>query len=843
MLVFCCHFTVLSSRKHFVVHVTCSTSLYLVADDIDAEISSLVDSTVSLSNILDIRIEARSDHVDSVGSSDVGSGNEHRGSASSLISGATSHDMVTSSSSNDMSYFDSTGNSAISGSRSGDSRDSLGSGTLMYPSRSTDSFDTDSYPSINLNTSFPSKSPTAMQQQMAHKNAFLGQQQQQADSAMNLRFLQQQVQHQAQMAGQHQRGRQQMHGNSTVGDNNCGMLHTSSAHFALASEDAALFRDFKNAFESKNVASAVAALRRIYPKQSKLFRIPELLVDVIPTFTNPLTVNSVGYAHTVFLLKCTQWCFGLKVKRKGESVDSFKYNMNKNIACWLMQVLYDKLQGFEITTEMKQVCVDTICVMLDNVCELDFALEIMQHMGVNKPVQILMPYLQLWQNSDLQFLVLRANVFAAKVRAFGGEDVPLQQSQAVIHNSNSQQQNNYQHRQQHQQLQPMDRNGQSRFVQQQPVPPAFPQLKTPRVCDGLAPPVEVPGLSTSVPGADTIDMGFLLHILGGGVGAAMGATTIDRLVAMILAAPRGLLGSKIPYIYFKIFNEKLDLRGRKLTDVLLSSERVGVFTSPAGSSDRLFKATYPSQTDHDRGQGQTFISPDGTNPPSNSYFYHNAPTNRVPEHQQQQYQQQQQLRSHSAHNNNGYDGIHSNNYNSISGGRDFGYDLQQVPSLRVGQSNDNYSDDHGGDIGTNFQGGFSSSSSGIPHANSGRIRLHHEQPSPPFPPHSLSSPFHDAMLHHPSQRDDVYHLTNKHMNPNFDTGPHINPTNMNMGMGVGVDIQSLQNSSLQHRHFPPGLHAGSDYSPNSHPHPNPDPTTAGTYDVFGGDLLRGNVSF
>lgn len=505
--------------------------MYLVANDPDVNAMDLIDGSVNLSDILKV-----GNPVNSADEED----------CNMLSSGSTSIEMpYGDSSSADISIFPS---------RSGDSEFSMQSVPPKPP------------------VSYPFSPMTS------HKHADHSDSLSIRNPPQNVNMGQQQQQHQPGFVGQ-QRSNPPING--VPGH---GQSPGISSLAALASEDASLFRDFKSAFDSKNVGSAVAALRRIYPKQNKQFRIPELLSDTIPSFSNPLSSGSLGYLYSVFLLKCAQWCFGLKVKRKGESVDSFKYNMNKMIANWLMQALYEKMQGCTITPELKHVCVDVLCLMMDNVCELDFALEIMQHLEIANCLQILTPYLQMWQNSDVRFLALRANVFAAKVGSIGGESRynsnlknPLDANTGPAYSTAGLAIGS---------RQAVDQNANGRFVPQaqQATMPSFDRNSSDAAGDSLPAHPQPRGI-------EAIDMSLLLRFLGGASVDIGRATIDDRLVAMVVAAPEGLLGSKIPYMYFQIFNERLDLRGRKLTDVLIASEIVFVCAPPVGSSDRLFKAT------------------------------------------------------------------------------------------------------------------------------------------------------------------------------------------------------------------------------------------------------------
>lgn len=408
----------------------------------------------------------------------------------------------------------------------------------------------------------------------------------------------------------------------------------------MSHEDAGLFFEFKRAFESRNVGNAVAVLRRIYPKQSKNLRIPEIASACIPAF-NTVQVGSIGHAYVIFILHSIQWCFGLKNKRKGESVDSFKYNMNKNIACWLLNVLHQKLENLVIPVDIKKSAEDIVCHLLNNVCELEFSLEILQLLQIENVHAYLAPFVLLWMQSNVPAMAARAETFSLKYGYAVAGLIPghhgyaHQQKYAPQNAYNPMTVANQTYGQQQQQLHYMQQPQLQRVAYVQPgyrrvgqpvVPMQVPQMQSRpvnantnnpyqkqlqmvqqyrypgeqryaaqvpqervsysvgqqhNVSNGTAYPQSTPtvpshnvnqAVHSDHPSADKnpVNIDALIVLLGGDVATAMTAPTQDKVLAMVLASPSGLLRSRVSELFWDIFGEYLDLEGNALMEALLS---------------------------------------------------------------------------------------------------------------------------------------------------------------------------------------------------------------------------------------------------------------------------------
>ena len=104
----------------------------------------------------------------------------------------------------------------------------------------------------------------------------------------------------------------------------------------LLLEQRSLHDELVSAIYMNNVKAAVATLRKMYTRQSRSFRIPALLSLIMPDTAAMLEDKQFDLFHVSvkFSLDCIQWCFGIQ---RGESVESFKYKMNKNIARWVLK--------------------------------------------------------------------------------------------------------------------------------------------------------------------------------------------------------------------------------------------------------------------------------------------------------------------------------------------------------------------------------------------------------------------------------------------------------------------------------------------------------------------------
>lgn len=338
---------------------------------------------------------------------------------------------------------------------------------------------------------------------------------------------------------------------------------------SMSPDDLSLFHEFKSAFDSRNVRNAVSVLRRIYPKQSRYLRIPDLLNETVPSFA-PLVPGSVGHIYGLFLLHCVQWSFGLRNKRKGESVDSFKYNMNKNISCWLLNVLHQRLENMEVFPEMRKSAIDIVCHMLDNVCELEFANEVLTRVGAENIPDILGPFVELWQHSDVPALIVRANTFAMKegypvtanpmelsmlqgMAGYGGPSgTSKRHMMGMIAGLN------------------IIDDTQEVPIKMPQGPPGMSSLN-PRASTFQTGGSLAAAMRTATASADMIvDMNVLTQILSR-IGGAQHATVEDRLLAMVAASKHGILSTRIPSLYLELFDEPVDTKTVSIKDTLIGT--------------------------------------------------------------------------------------------------------------------------------------------------------------------------------------------------------------------------------------------------------------------------------
>lgn len=162
-----------------------------------------------------------------------------------------------------------------------------------------------------------------------------------------------------------------------------------------------------------NVKTTVSGLRKIYTKQNKNFRIPNILGIVIPdvfrTTTDPSLANQELITKCVcFLLECIQWCFGIQ---KGENIESFKYKMNKNIAKWLLKECAKKAFQSNQSAAIISSTTSIAYQILNITIELDFALELLNAMNVPNPGAKLNPYVTAWRASTNVGVVSLVNDF------------------------------------------------------------------------------------------------------------------------------------------------------------------------------------------------------------------------------------------------------------------------------------------------------------------------------------------------------------------------------------------------------------------------------------------------
>ena len=145
-------------------------------------------------------------------------------------------------------------------------------------------------------------------------------------------------------------------------------------------EEAALHAELFNAFQARNTRVTVAVLRKIYTKQTRGFRIPDLLREIFPLLgENGILTNPNASAYILFTLSCVQWCLGMP---NGEKPDSYKYKMNKNIARWLLKELQRKGLPSILPNDVAHAAYSVIAHILENNMEPDFAQELALILGV-----------------------------------------------------------------------------------------------------------------------------------------------------------------------------------------------------------------------------------------------------------------------------------------------------------------------------------------------------------------------------------------------------------------------------------------------------------------------------
>lgn len=299
-------------------------------------------------------------------------------------------------------------------------------------------------------------------------------------------------------------------------------------------DEAVMYRDLEVSLKICNVRLAVSTLRKIYTRQSRLFKIPEILNELM----HARLLSSVNREHSdkaiiLFILSCIQWCFGIQ---NGEHVDSFKYKMNKNIASWLLQSISHMHHfGSPASSEIVNSAQAVVRHILESVAELDFCLEILQTFAIENAHEILRSYVTFWINSDNP-------VLSAKSREF-----------AIMHGH--------------------------------PTTPTSSEVNmssVPTALDGAAANIVVSagvgiqqnGHTCVAGGVKTLERMSAEQLIA----LPLSKLTPDqKLFVLVARAPEGLLGARIPSLYRETFGERLRLQGRKLKDVILSKFVLFVF--------------------------------------------------------------------------------------------------------------------------------------------------------------------------------------------------------------------------------------------------------------------------
>ena len=314
-------------------------------------------------------------------------------------------------------------------------------------------------------------------------------------------------------------------------------------------EEAAMFRDLEVSLNTCNVRLAVSTLRKIYTRQSRQFKIPEILNELmLARKVSSFRKDSSDKMTILFVLSCIQWCFGIQ---KGEHVDSFKYKMNKNIGCWLLKSISHLHHfGSPVSPEIVHSSQAVVCHILESVAELDFCLEILHTFAVENYHEILKNFVLFWINSDNPVLSSKSLEFAVM------NGFPT--TQKSMHNQNGQ--NDY--------STDTTRSSISSFV----------------IGNGNGNGSEIS--SNMAYNVGNMNTGIQQN---GNMCVAGGVKTLEKLSAeqlialplskltpdqklfvLVTRAPEGLLGARIPSLYRETFGERLRLQGRKLKDVVLS---------------------------------------------------------------------------------------------------------------------------------------------------------------------------------------------------------------------------------------------------------------------------------
>eukprot|EP01041_Mallomonas_annulata_P006891 gene6891-13969_t len=185
----------------------------------------------------------------------------------------------------------------------------------------------------------------------------------------------------------------------------------SSANDVLESithEQAGLFQALSMAFTTRNIKAAVSTLRQVYTKQCRRFRIPNLLSIIIPETVYPFPNNDVkaGLSGIVFTLNCIQWSF---TGKRIDSVDSFKYKMNKNIARWLLKEQQRKYIPPQLTQDVVNLCISVSQFVYQSTAELDFGMEILLSHNIANPKVILSSASNQIESHGVSFSLMGSN--------------------------------------------------------------------------------------------------------------------------------------------------------------------------------------------------------------------------------------------------------------------------------------------------------------------------------------------------------------------------------------------------------------------------------------------------
>lgn len=149
----------------------------------------------------------------------------------------------------------------------------------------------------------------------------------------------------------------------------------------ISHEQFCLYQSLSLAFNSRNVMSAVSALRHMYIKQSGKYRIPNMLLLVMSEMTTitcnadtSLQADASSIALLSFTLRCVQWCF---CGKRTDASNSFKYKMNRNIARWLMKAQERRGISQSIPRDVTSLAMTVAQSLIQSQVEMDFGVEIL----------------------------------------------------------------------------------------------------------------------------------------------------------------------------------------------------------------------------------------------------------------------------------------------------------------------------------------------------------------------------------------------------------------------------------------------------------------------------------
>eukprot|EP01041_Mallomonas_annulata_P012049 gene12049-25246_t len=295
----------------------------------------------------------------------------------------------------------------------------------------------------------------------------------------------------------------------------------------LSYEQRIMQEQLATCFRQKNFQQAVSTLRKIYTKQSRVFKIPVILASIMPVLPTDTPFSQYAQSNVIFTLNCIQWSIGAQ---KNCNAESFKYKMNKKISYWLLKEQIKKGIPTYYIPEIGSVGITVVQSVLKQVMELDLGLEILQACKVTNPLEVLLPFIRAWSMNIDPLLAGRALEFANQQGI----------NMALIR------------------------------------PPGSESLRT-------------TGGGLGVIGSSPFASGFGFGAVRGSMipsNDSQDAAVQHRLYLLLRKFPDGILGSRIPIIYRDEFREPLRLRGQKLKDIMLAlgADMVG----EEGPGDKIF---------------------------------------------------------------------------------------------------------------------------------------------------------------------------------------------------------------------------------------------------------------